>query len=232
MSANFREYLRFGDLQYRHLGDLVVNSASLTDQLRLASDKPKGIKFAEPIYMGPEGLSHRKGGRCPLEMRWTSSGSSPDPQSDETFPDDAHQERPVELKVSGMTVAPLRPGSIALEYHKRYTREWPARHDDVKRSDEQEKNLMITLRYGGGSFANRNSIRVGLRVTDIARVGKEVRTLEAIENRGISDVTTVWRSIATIVTIRGDMKKLALAVEWESHPRKVTHRPSAGYPWI
>ena len=30
-----REYFRRGDTQYRHLSDMVVNSADLTDQLRL-----------------------------------------------------------------------------------------------------------------------------------------------------------------------------------------------------
>ena len=53
-SATFHEYLRFDDLQYRRLSELMVNSASLTDQLRLAADKEIGVKFTDPLYIEPE----------------------------------------------------------------------------------------------------------------------------------------------------------------------------------
>ena len=50
-SVTFHEYLWFDDLQYRHLSGLMVNSASLTDQLRLAAGKEIGVQFTEPIYI-------------------------------------------------------------------------------------------------------------------------------------------------------------------------------------
>ena len=44
-SATFHEYLWFVDPQYRHLSDLAVNSAGLTDQLRLESRSTTKIRF-------------------------------------------------------------------------------------------------------------------------------------------------------------------------------------------
>ena len=59
----FREYLRFDDLQYRRLSDLMVNSAGLTDRLRLAAGKTQQIRFvSEPIYMGPNSPCRTGGG--------------------------------------------------------------------------------------------------------------------------------------------------------------------------
>ena len=139
MSVTFHEYLWFGDLQYRHLSALVVNSASLADQLRVAEDKSNGIKFTEAIYMEAEDMSHRTGGKSPLEMRWRSPGSSPGPRPDDDFPDDAETNGPVVMNIADMAVAQHHPGSVALEYLKRSAREGPARHDDISRSDEQEE---------------------------------------------------------------------------------------------
>ena len=137
MSLTYHEYLWFGDLQYRHLSTLMVNSASSTDQLRLAEDKSKGIKFTEPIYMAAEDMSHMTGGKAPLETRWRSRGSSHGPRSGDDFPDDAETNGPVVMNIADMAVAQHHPGSVAPEYLKRSTREGPARHGDINRSDEQ-----------------------------------------------------------------------------------------------
>lgn len=82
-AITFREYLRFGDLQYRHLSDLVVNSEGLTDQLRLEAGESE--KFASwmnlyswnrirLIVVGTSGI------RKPFCIRGRSPGSSPEPR--------------------------------------------------------------------------------------------------------------------------------------------------------
>ena len=155
MSGAFREYLWLGDLQYRHLSTLMANSTSLADQLRLAADKSKGIKFTEPIYMEAEDIPHRTGGKAPLGTRRGSPGSSPGPRSGDDFPDDAGTNGPVVMNIADMTVAQRYPGSVSLEYMKRSAREGPARHDSINRSDEQEKISDANFEVRRGRFRQR-----------------------------------------------------------------------------
>ena len=62
-SVVFHEYLRFGDLQYRHLSISIANAHGLTDQLRLAEESVPQTRFGQH-FMGEdeEGLRFRTGG--------------------------------------------------------------------------------------------------------------------------------------------------------------------------
>ena len=131
-SVTSHEYLWLGDLQYRHLSSWMANSASLADELRLAADKTRNIKFTEPVYMEAEDMTHRTGCTSPLVMRWRSPGSSPEPRSGDDFPEET-------VTMADMTVAQRHPGSVALEYLKRPTRAGPDSTATAKRSAEQER---------------------------------------------------------------------------------------------
>ena len=81
-SVTFREYFRLGDLQYRHLIDLMAKSAGLTDQLRAADGNAGKIRVVhEPSFTDPDSYCRTAGAREPLDTRWSSPGSSPEPQS-------------------------------------------------------------------------------------------------------------------------------------------------------
>lgn len=136
----FREYLWFGDLQYRHLGDLVGNSAGLTDQLRLAAGNTGEIRFFEPTFTDC-GRRRTGGKETPLGMRWRSAGSSPQPRSgSESQSVNGRDRKPQELpgwKVLSTRSEDNRPGSVTLGYLSRPVREHPPSNDVCSKSQEK-----------------------------------------------------------------------------------------------
>ena len=153
-------YLRLVDLQYRHLSDTMVNSASLTDQHRSASDKTEGVKSTEPIYIGNGDLSGRTVGRqVPPEMRWRSPCISPEPSDGDVYT--SKDERPLcdDQAISRMTVAQHHLGAIALEYLKRSTHEGHGPRDFTpKRSASQEKKSDSNFEAWSERFSERKNL--------------------------------------------------------------------------